>query len=129
MTGNSLLPYCHFDLHESDYISNRRPSDTKAGINLLNSRTAGGIDPATKVIEFSAIGTGQNIIRCGLRYFILQLNHPILQSIQLSIHPFIHLSIHPLVHPSIRPCNHPISPSIEPSIHLPIHLFIHPFIH
>lgn len=60
--GSSVLPYCHFDLPESDYIANRRPSNTKS-VMLLNSGAAGSIDPATKVIEFTSTGTGHRISR------------------------------------------------------------------
>lgn len=48
--GKSLLPYCHFELEDSDYITaNRRNSDL---------RVPGGmsVDPQTKVIEFTSVG-------------------------------------------------------------------------
>lgn len=52
--GRGLLPYCHMELEESDYITAGRrdpdlpgPSGAASGI---------GLDPNTKVIEFSCIG-------------------------------------------------------------------------
>lgn len=48
--GKSLLPYCHFELEDSDYITaNRRNSDL---------RVPGGmsLDPQMKVIEFTSVG-------------------------------------------------------------------------
>lgn len=48
--GKSLLPYCHFELEDSDYItaSKRNP----------DLRGPGGVslDPNTKVIEFTSLG-------------------------------------------------------------------------
>lgn len=67
VVGSSMLPYCHFDLPESDYLANRRPSNTKS-VMLLNSGAAGSIDPATKVIEFTSTGTGHRISRYTCRY-------------------------------------------------------------
>ncbi|XP_029009061.1 hydrocephalus-inducing protein homolog isoform X2 [Betta splendens] len=52
--GHSLLPYCHFDLEESDYISgNRRNPEFRASL-----------DPQTRVIEFNAVGLSTPITRC-----------------------------------------------------------------
>ena len=52
--GRGLLPYCHFELEESDYVSAGRrcpdlpgPSGAASGL---------GLDPATKVIEFACVG-------------------------------------------------------------------------
>nr|XP_056718300.1 hydrocephalus-inducing protein homolog [Euleptes europaea] len=48
--GKSLLPYCHFELEESDYITaNRRHPD-------LRGPGGPALDPSTKVIEFTSIG-------------------------------------------------------------------------
>ncbi|XP_048371298.1 hydrocephalus-inducing protein homolog [Sphaerodactylus townsendi] len=48
--GKSLLPYCHFELKESDYITaNRRNPD-------LRGPGGTALDPNTKVIEFTALG-------------------------------------------------------------------------
>ncbi|XP_069757040.1 hydrocephalus-inducing protein homolog [Narcine bancroftii] len=52
--GRSLLPYCHFELEDSNYISSHRrnrelsgPWGTHPGVTL---------DPNTRVIEFQAVG-------------------------------------------------------------------------
>ncbi|XP_027128846.1 hydrocephalus-inducing protein homolog isoform X3 [Larimichthys crocea] len=48
--GRSLLPHCHFDLEESDYISGIRCS-------------RGHLDPNTRVIEFKAVGFSTPLTR------------------------------------------------------------------
>ena len=62
VSGSSVLPYCHFDIPESDYLTNRRPSNAK-GVMLLNSGSTGSIEPSTKIIEFNSTGTGHKITR------------------------------------------------------------------
>lgn len=48
--GKSLLPYCHFELEDSDYITaNRRNSDLRGPGGM-------SLDPQTKVIEFTSVG-------------------------------------------------------------------------
>ncbi|XP_042303381.1 LOW QUALITY PROTEIN: hydrocephalus-inducing protein homolog [Sceloporus undulatus] len=48
--GKSLLPYCHFDLEDSDYITaNRRNPDLRGPGGM-------SLDPSTKVIEFTSVG-------------------------------------------------------------------------
>ncbi|XP_067158936.1 hydrocephalus-inducing protein homolog [Apteryx mantelli] len=48
--GKSLLPHCHFELEDSDYITaNRRNPD-------LRGPKGTTLDPNTRVIEFSAVG-------------------------------------------------------------------------
>ncbi|XP_067327017.1 hydrocephalus-inducing protein homolog [Anolis sagrei] len=48
--GKGLLPYCHFDLEDSDYITaNRRNPE-------LRGPGGAGLDPNTKVIEFTSVG-------------------------------------------------------------------------
>lgn len=44
--GRSLLPHCHFDLEDSDYISRI----------CCNPELRGPLDPYTRVIEFNTIG-------------------------------------------------------------------------
>uniref|UniRef100_UPI003AADF4DB hydrocephalus-inducing protein homolog n=1 Tax=Centroberyx gerrardi TaxID=166262 RepID=UPI003AADF4DB len=44
--GRSLLPHCHFDLEDSDYISGNR----------RNPELRGSLDPNTRVIEFNSVG-------------------------------------------------------------------------
>lgn len=51
--GNSLLPYCHFDLDDSDYMVSRRP---KHNTNI-------SLDDGTKVLEFTSTGTSSNILK------------------------------------------------------------------
>ncbi|XP_026221932.1 hydrocephalus-inducing protein homolog [Anabas testudineus] len=52
--GRSLLPHCHFDLEESDYISGNR----------RNPEFRGSLDPNTRVIEFNVVGISAPITRC-----------------------------------------------------------------
>ncbi|XP_007442069.2 hydrocephalus-inducing protein homolog, partial [Python bivittatus] len=48
--GKSLLPYCHFELEDSDYITaNRRNSDLRGPGGM-------SLDLQTKVIEFTSVG-------------------------------------------------------------------------
>ncbi|NXG37545.1 HYDIN protein, partial [Dromaius novaehollandiae] len=48
--GKSLLPHCHFELEDSDYITaNRRNPDLRGPKGTM-------LDPNTRVIEFSAVG-------------------------------------------------------------------------
>ncbi|XP_068943597.1 hydrocephalus-inducing protein homolog [Petaurus breviceps papuanus] len=55
--GRSLLPYCHFDLTESDYISNHRRHPD------LNGPNGAPLDPNTRVIEFASVGVGAKNIQ------------------------------------------------------------------
>ncbi|XP_072492710.1 hydrocephalus-inducing protein homolog isoform X2 [Notamacropus eugenii] len=55
--GRSLLPYCHFDLKESDYISNHRRNPDLSGPN------GAALDPNTRVIEFASVGVGSKNIQ------------------------------------------------------------------
>uniref|UniRef100_G3VZI4 HYDIN axonemal central pair apparatus protein n=1 Tax=Sarcophilus harrisii TaxID=9305 RepID=G3VZI4_SARHA len=55
--GKSLLPYCHFDLVESDYISNHKRNPDLGGPN------GEPLDVNTRVIEFSALGVGTKNIQ------------------------------------------------------------------
>ncbi|XP_039769505.1 hydrocephalus-inducing protein homolog isoform X2 [Ornithorhynchus anatinus] len=50
--GQSLLPLCHFDLKDSDYISGHRRNAE------LRGTKGGSLDPKTRVIEFAALGVG-----------------------------------------------------------------------
>nr|XP_054593766.1 hydrocephalus-inducing protein homolog [Nothobranchius furzeri] len=52
--GRSLLPHCHFDFEDSDYISNnrRRPEFRRP------------VDPNSRVLEFEAVGLFQTTTRC-----------------------------------------------------------------
>uniref|UniRef100_A0A8C5EU15 Hydrocephalus-inducing protein-like n=1 Tax=Gouania willdenowi TaxID=441366 RepID=A0A8C5EU15_GOUWI len=46
VSGKSLLPHCHFDLEDSDYLSGNRRS----------SEFISSLDPETKVLEFTTFG-------------------------------------------------------------------------
>ncbi|XP_070763174.1 hydrocephalus-inducing protein homolog [Enoplosus armatus] len=52
--GRSLLPHCHFDLEDSEYISG----------NHRNPEFRGPLDPNTRVIEFNAVGFSAPSTRC-----------------------------------------------------------------
>lgn len=61
--GRSILPFCHFELEESDYLtSGRRRVDL-----LLNNNSSQPpipfIDRQTRVIEFKAIGLDSTLNR------------------------------------------------------------------
>jgi hypothetical protein len=61
--GRSLLPFCHFELEESDYLtSGRRRVDLLINNNSANPPTT-FIDRQTRVIEFKAVGTGSTLNR------------------------------------------------------------------
>ncbi|CAO2609942.1 Hydrocephalus-inducing protein [Lemmus lemmus] len=55
--GRSILPFCHFDLKESDYISGHRRNPE------LRGPGAGPLDPNTRVIEFTSVGIGGKNLR------------------------------------------------------------------
>ncbi|XP_042636791.1 hydrocephalus-inducing protein homolog [Orycteropus afer afer] len=50
--GRSFLPFCHFDLKDSDYISSHRCNSE------LRGPGGGTMDPNTRVIEFTTVGIG-----------------------------------------------------------------------
>ena len=52
--GRGLLPYCHFELEESDYIISGRRNPDLPGPGGAASGL--GLDPMTKVIEFNCVG-------------------------------------------------------------------------
>ncbi|XP_077145064.1 hydrocephalus-inducing protein homolog isoform X4 [Ranitomeya variabilis] len=54
VTGRSLLPYCHFQLEDSDYISSGRRNPELCGPRGAPSGTT--LDPNTRVIEFTSVG-------------------------------------------------------------------------
>ena len=61
--GRSILPFCHFELEESDYLSSgRRRIDL-----LINNGSSQApntfIDRQTRVIEFKSVGIGSTINR------------------------------------------------------------------
>ncbi|XP_029289106.1 hydrocephalus-inducing protein homolog [Cottoperca gobio] len=52
--GRSLLPHCHFDLQDSDYISG----------NVRSPEFRGPLDPNIRVIEFNSVGFSAPSTRC-----------------------------------------------------------------
>ncbi|KAG8562376.1 hypothetical protein GDO81_015657 [Engystomops pustulosus] len=54
VTGRSLLPYCHFQLEDSDYISSGRRNPELCGPGGAPSGTT--LDPMTRVVEFTSVG-------------------------------------------------------------------------
>lgn len=57
MNGRSLMPDCHFELEDSDYITAKRRSPE------LQGPKGATLDPNTRVIEFAAIGVCSRISR------------------------------------------------------------------
>ncbi|XP_015443273.1 hydrocephalus-inducing protein homolog isoform X1 [Pteropus alecto] len=55
--GRSCLPFCHFDLKDSDYISGHRRNPD------LRGPSGGAVDPNTRVIEFTSVGIGGKNLR------------------------------------------------------------------
>lgn len=62
--GLSMLPWCHFELTESNYIPERRNPELK-GPNGLGAGTP--LDPNTKTLEFEFSGLANKITR---RFFV-----------------------------------------------------------
>lgn len=59
LLGRSLMPYCHFELDNSDYLTGgRRNPELRAPGGLGTT-----IDPTTKVIEFFSCGVGVKIMK------------------------------------------------------------------
>ncbi|XP_073706753.1 hydrocephalus-inducing protein homolog [Garra rufa] len=55
VSGRSLLPYCHFHLKDSDYLTgNRRNPELHSPLI---------VDPNTRVIEFTSVGIGTSVQR------------------------------------------------------------------
>ena len=57
--AQSLMPYCHFDLEDSDYIRSARRNPELPGPKGAPAGTT--LDPNTKVIEFHSVGVGLQI--------------------------------------------------------------------
>ena len=54
LKARSLLPYCHFELQDSDYIKGARRNPEMRGPRGAPAGTT--LDPNTRVIEFNAVG-------------------------------------------------------------------------
>ncbi|XP_066540500.1 hydrocephalus-inducing protein homolog isoform X2 [Hoplias malabaricus] len=61
VSGRSLLPYCHFHLEDSDYLSSIRRNPELYNPHGAPARTT--LDPNTKVLEFTSVGVGTVICR------------------------------------------------------------------
>lgn len=54
--GHVLMPYCHFELEQSDYLTSGRRSASQRGPFGAGAGTA--LETSTKVIEFHSCGVG-----------------------------------------------------------------------
>ncbi|KAM9301954.1 hydrocephalus-inducing protein homolog [Gastrophryne carolinensis] len=59
--GRSLLPFCHFQLEDSDYISSGRRNPELCGPRGAPSGTT--LDPNTRVVEFICVGVRSRNVR------------------------------------------------------------------
>ena len=59
--GRGLLPYCHFDLEESDYITSGRRNPELPGPSGAASGL--GLDQMTRVIEFNCVGLASKAVK------------------------------------------------------------------
>jgi hydrocephalus-inducing protein len=59
--GRSLLPYCHFELEDSDYIRSARRNPELRGPHGAPPGTT--LDPNTRVIEFFNVGINMKNLR------------------------------------------------------------------
>lgn len=56
-----MMPYCHFDLEQSDYLTKRAVGEGKGGMFRAGQAAA---DPSsTRVIEFHSCGVGVRIVK------------------------------------------------------------------
>ncbi|XP_069696767.1 hydrocephalus-inducing protein-like [Periplaneta americana] len=61
LNARSLLPYCHFDFEESDYISSGRRDPSLPG--PMGIGACFSLDPTTRVLEFKVLGIGTTFKR------------------------------------------------------------------
>lgn len=62
IAGRSLLPYCHFDIPESDYLSgNRRDAKLPGPIDYQS--IDGSLPQDTRVIELNIVGIGDTHVK------------------------------------------------------------------
>ena len=61
LKARSLLPYCHFELEDSDYIRSARRNPELRGPRGAPAGTT--LDPNTRVIEFKNIGVNVKNVR------------------------------------------------------------------
>ena len=55
------MPYCHFELEDSDYIRNARRNPEMRGPHGAPAGTT--LDPNTRVMEFKAVGIDVKLLR------------------------------------------------------------------
>ena len=60
LKAKSLMPYCHFELVDSDYIRSARRNPELRG---PGGAPPGTLDPNTRVIEMSNIGVGVKTVK------------------------------------------------------------------
>lgn len=63
VVGRSLLPYCHFDVPESDYLSEGRRDAKLPGPIDYQAAADGSLPADTRVIEFNVVGIGETHVR------------------------------------------------------------------
>ncbi|KAI1889973.1 hypothetical protein AGOR_G00168420 [Albula goreensis] len=61
VSGRSVLPYCHFELEDSDYLSSGRRNPELRGPH--GAPPKGTLDPNTRVIEITSVGIGTQVCR------------------------------------------------------------------
>ena len=59
--ARSLLPYCHFHLEDSDYLSSHRRSLELRGPHGATPREP--LHPSTRTIQFTSVGLGPHVTR------------------------------------------------------------------
>lgn len=62
IAGRSLLPYCHFDIPESDYLSGDR-RDAKLPGPIDHQSIDGSLPQGTRVIELNVVGIGDTHVK------------------------------------------------------------------
>ncbi|XP_014477569.1 PREDICTED: hydrocephalus-inducing protein homolog [Dinoponera quadriceps] len=63
IAGRSLLPYCHFDVPESNYLSDDRRDAKLPGPIDYQAAADGSLPADTRVIEFNVVGIGETHVR------------------------------------------------------------------
>ena len=61
--GSSLMPFCHFDLEQSDYLTRRAVREGKGGAFGAGDGRAVPDPSSTRVIEFHSCGVGVRIVK------------------------------------------------------------------
>ena len=61
LKARSLLPSCHFELQDSDYISGARRNPELRGPN--GAPPGSTLDPMTRVVEFHVVGVGAGALQ------------------------------------------------------------------